>query len=143
VLAGRAEPRTPAESCDFAELCALPFQKRFAAAVRLYQRAFAADPKLADDLIALHRYNAACYAARAARGDGLDAPADAPGRAALRGQALSWLRADLTLRRQQADSSDAAQRKTAADELSNWQERHGPEGTASGFGSESTAIRRA
>jgi Flp pilus assembly protein TadD len=98
VLAGKEAAKTPAEACAFAHLCAQAFQQRYAAAVRLYEGAFTADAKLADDLAAWDRYNAACCAARAARGDGVDAPADPAGRAVLRGKALAWLRADLALR---------------------------------------------
>jgi Flp pilus assembly protein TadD len=117
VLAGRAQPKTPAEGCTLASLCALPFQQRYAAAARLYAQAFAADPRLADDLGAAHRYNAACAAARAARGDGY-APASATERAALRARTLAWLRADLALRKKQA--ADPAQRRTAAAALVRW-----------------------
>src|SRR5262249_45147269 len=67
------------------------------AAARLYADAFAAEPKLADDLkFPHHRYNAACYAALAAAGKGEDA-ATLPEkeRAGLRRQALDWLQAEL------------------------------------------------
>ena len=37
VLAGKAEPETPTEACAFAELCGQPFQKRYAAAARLFE----------------------------------------------------------------------------------------------------------
>jgi Tfp pilus assembly protein PilF len=119
VLAGRAEPKTPAEGCSFASLCALPFQQRYASSARLYAQAFAAESKLADDLNASHRYNAACSAARAARGDGVDAPAGAE-RAALRARALGWLRADLALRKKQAAAADPGQRRMAAAWLARW-----------------------
>jgi hypothetical protein len=55
----------------------------------LFERAFTADVKLADDLGAGHRYDAACCAAKAARGDGVDAPADPAERVAFRGTS-SW-----------------------------------------------------
>jgi tetratricopeptide (TPR) repeat protein len=116
VLAGKAEPRSPAETCEFAILCCAPYQKRFAAAARLYQRAFAADPKRA----AGFRYFAARAAAASARGEGADAPADGPGRAALRQLALSWLRADLALWRAQAASPHATDRQAAAANLATW-----------------------
>jgi Flp pilus assembly protein TadD len=117
VLAGQAKPETPDEACAFARLCAQPFQKRYAAAARLFDRAFTADPKLAADLQAGHRYNAACYAVRAAVGEGIDAPPAAADRAALRQKALGWLRADLALRQKQAAATDAADRRTAAAKL--------------------------
>jgi serine/threonine-protein kinase len=80
------------------------------ASTRLFARAFAADPALAEDAIALRavrdvddaalsspRYIAACAAALAGVGHGADAPPpDADARAGRRAQALGWLRADLT-----------------------------------------------
>src|SRR5205823_3350627 len=72
VVAGRAEPASPVEASDFAVLCGRPFQKRYATAVRLYAKAFAAEPRLAADLAAGHRYDAACYAALAAAGKDAD-----------------------------------------------------------------------
>jgi tetratricopeptide (TPR) repeat protein len=123
VLAGTDRPATPAEALGFAELCGQPFQGRYAAAARLYEHAFALDPALADVLFTSaggHRYDAACYAARAARGDGVDAPADPAGRAALRAQALSWLRADLAVRQKQAASQAGSERRAAAAALAHW-----------------------
>jgi serine/threonine-protein kinase len=77
-----------------ARLCAL--KKRHAAAARFYAEAFAAQPKLADDLQTQDRYNAACAAALAAAGQGADADKLSDGeRARLRRQALGWLTADL------------------------------------------------
>jgi tetratricopeptide (TPR) repeat protein len=120
VLAGKDKPRSHAEACDFARLCAQPFQKQNAAAVRLYSDAFAADAKLADDLSAGHRYNAACYAARTARGDGIGAPDGAMERSVLRGKALAWLQADLVLHQKQAVSTEAGARRATAAKLSYW-----------------------
>jgi tetratricopeptide (TPR) repeat protein len=121
VAAGRSDPRDPAEAVAFADLCGQPFQRRYVLAVRLFEKAFAADPRLADDLTRLHRYNAACSAALAAAGKAKDgdklAPAD---RAALRGKALTWLQADLAVRQKQANSADPAERKQAAAKLAHW-----------------------
>ena len=76
------------------EVCRL--KRRHVAAARLYADAFTADPKLADDLKAGHRYNAACSAALAAAGQGTDADKlDDQEHRRLRQQALAWLRADL------------------------------------------------
>jgi tetratricopeptide (TPR) repeat protein len=122
VLAGRAEPKGPAEAIGFAELCGQPFQERFASAVRLYETAFAADLALAENLAAAHRYDATCFAARAARGDGIDAPAEPAARVALRAKALTWLRADLAATQKKASPGDAAGRKFAVDNLSHWLE---------------------
>jgi hypothetical protein len=134
VVAGKIAPKTPAEGCEFARLCAQPFQKRFSEAVRLYEKAFAAEPKLADHLTAPHRYNAACYAARAARGDGVDAPADPAERAALRGKALAWLRADLALWKDQVGSKEAKDRQLAASKLAHWLRDSDLSGTRGGPG---------
>jgi tetratricopeptide (TPR) repeat protein/predicted Ser/Thr protein kinase len=119
VLAGKAKP-APIELCALARFCARPFRKQFAAAVRLYETAFADDPKLANDLIAAHYYDAACYAVRAACGDGIDAPAEPAERAALRAKALDWLRAHLALRKEQAVAQSAAERTIAANKMAHW-----------------------
>ena len=118
--AGRSAPATPAEGVDFANLCYQPSRRRYAAATRLCERAFSDDPKLAEDLAKSNRYNAACSAALAASGQGLDAPTDPAGRAALRGTALNWLRADLAEWTRQAASDKPAERKAAAEMLAHW-----------------------
>jgi hypothetical protein len=77
---------------------------------------------LADDLRARHRYDAACYAARAAAGRGEDAAKlDDTERARLRKQALDWLRADLALRTQQLASDRPDDRPAAQNALRHWQ----------------------
>jgi tetratricopeptide (TPR) repeat protein/tRNA A-37 threonylcarbamoyl transferase component Bud32 len=122
VLTGKDKPESPAEACDFANLCLQPFEKRYADAVRLFEDAFAADPKLTEDLKAGHRYNAACSAALAGCGKGRDADKlKDKDRAKLREKALAWLRADLALRRRQASSKEAAQSQDAVASLSHWQ----------------------
>jgi tetratricopeptide (TPR) repeat protein len=120
VLAGKDRPRSPVESAEFAYLCALHFQQRYAAAARLFENAFAGEPRLAENLAASHRYNAACWAARAARGDGIGAPAGEAERLALRGKARAWLRDDLAAWRKQAASTEAVLRQTAATRLLQW-----------------------
>jgi len=91
-------------------------------AARLFESAFAADPKLAADFKTGHRYDAACSAARAAAGDGVNAPADTSARSALREKAFGWLRAEQELRRKQAASAQAAERDLAVATLAHWQE---------------------
>jgi hypothetical protein len=94
--------------------------------VRLSEEAFAADPGAADGLSVMspdqntNRYDAACSAALAAGGAGVDAPADSAGRAALRSKALAWLRADLGVRQKQAASAKPADRQRAAAVLAHW-----------------------
>jgi serine/threonine-protein kinase len=69
---------------------------RYAAAARLWQEALDADPRLADDRQAQHRYNAACAAALAGCGQGKDDPRPSSvQKTELRQQALNWLTADL------------------------------------------------
>jgi serine/threonine-protein kinase len=94
VLQDQDKPTNTAEQLQFADLCT--FRKRYGDAARFYADAFTAQPKLADDLPARHRYNAACAAALAAAGQSSDtAKLDDKERARLRQQALAWLRADL------------------------------------------------
>jgi serine/threonine protein kinase/Flp pilus assembly protein TadD len=93
-LEGKGTPASSAERLELAGLCALKRLNR--AAVRFYADAFAAQPKLAEDLGAPHRYNAACAAALAGCGQGKDAnQLDDAERARLRRQAVTWLQADL------------------------------------------------
>jgi tetratricopeptide (TPR) repeat protein len=120
VAAGRVEPATPSEGCELALLCTQLFQKRYAAAVRLYRKAFAAEPKLADDLGAFHRYNAACAAALAGCGSDIDASSQPQERAVLRQQALDWLRADRALMQKKLTSGKPADRMWVARQLSHW-----------------------
>jgi len=88
----------------------------------LYAAAFAAAAKLADDLWAWRRYNAACHAALAAAGQGEDAvKLDDKERTRLRQQALDWLRADLALRSKQLASGQPADRATVRQKLRYWQ----------------------
>ncbi len=94
VLEGKDQPKDATERLAFAELCQL-YRKHYTAAVRFFGEAFAADPKLAENLGTGHRYNAACAAALAGCGQGKDADKlDDKERARLRRQALDWLRAD-------------------------------------------------
>ena len=117
LLAEKDRPRDNTERLDLADLCKTT--RRFAQAVRLYTEAFTADPKLAGNIKDHIRYNAACFAALAAAGKDL-APLDDRKRAALRAQALDWLRADLD-ERAKALTGSAADRKALYDALGNWQ----------------------
>jgi serine/threonine-protein kinase len=126
VITGRAAPDSPAEAVNFALLCAQRFRGQYAAAARLIARAFADDPRQAEDLTrsdelsASHRYYAACAAVLAGVGRGADAPADAAERAALRRKALGWLRADLAAWSARAAAADPAERAKAAGALDLW-----------------------
>lgn len=125
VVAGRAEPASPAEALAFATLCYQPFRRQYAAAARLCVLAFEMNPKIAADRSGMfdtntNRYDAACDAVLAGCGQGADAPAVPADRAELRRRAMNWLRADLAMRTKLAASADPADRKTAADRMSQW-----------------------
>jgi hypothetical protein len=118
---GSYTPASNDERLDLAEWCKI--KKLFHTATRLYAAAFAADPKLANDLGAEHRYTAACYAALAAAGQGEDAAKlDDKERTRLRQQARDWLRADLALRTRQLESGKPADRAAVQQALRHWQE---------------------
>jgi serine/threonine-protein kinase len=107
VLAGKSEPASARERLECARLCV--HTRRYAAAARLWGEAFATEPKLAEDLKAGNRYQAAVAAIRAAAGQGRDAGGvDAGRKAQLRQQALGWLQADLALLAKQPASARAA-----------------------------------
>jgi tetratricopeptide (TPR) repeat protein len=96
LLQGVARPADAAEGAQAGRLCLKPYKQLYAAAARFYAEAFAAEPKLANDLGTGHRYAAACAAALAGCGQGKDADQlDDQERVRLRRQALTWLGADL------------------------------------------------
>jgi tetratricopeptide (TPR) repeat protein len=119
VLQGKHQPANAAEGVLFAHLCRA--QKRYAAAARLQANALTADPTLATDLQAGHRYKAACFAALAAVGQGQDAGTLGPmQRLALRRQALTWLRAELRAWCRAADAAEGGSIRLAHT-LAHWQ----------------------
>ncbi len=121
VTAGKPPPVSAAEAAEFSNLARQPFLKRYAASARLYARACAADRKYAEH--ASHsgrRSNAARAAVLAGCGEGADAPAEDAARAALREQALAWLKADCKHLARRLDSGTAGDRKSVANRLSAW-----------------------
>jgi tetratricopeptide (TPR) repeat protein len=119
-LAGDLRPAGNDERLALAAVCS--FECLHASAVRFYAAAFAADAGLADDLGAWRRYNAACSAVRAAAGEGCDAPGDEQEKARLRGQALTWLKADLALWGQRLAAGKDSGPVAVRDTLLFWQE---------------------
>jgi len=118
---GSYRPANNDERLALAEWCKI--KKLWYTASRLYGAAFAADPELADDLGTGNRYNAACYAALAAAGQGADvARLQASERTRLRKQALEWLRADLVLWSKQLNSGKAGARAAVQQTLRHWQQ---------------------
>jgi tetratricopeptide (TPR) repeat protein len=120
VLAGKATPKDRRERLELIDVCRR--QERHAAAAKLCEDAFAADAKLADDLKAAHRYNAACYAALAAAGKGIDADKlDDKERARLRQQSHDWLQADFDGLAKRLANGMQADRKLVHGKLKHWQ----------------------
>ncbi len=114
------KPKDARERLALAQLCQL-HKKLFVASARWYREAFAAAPRLADDLNAGHRYNAACAAALAGCGQGRDADKlDAKERARLRQQALDLLRADLEAYRQVLEKSAGKAGPAIAQRMQHW-----------------------
>jgi tetratricopeptide (TPR) repeat protein len=120
VLEGKAQPKDAAERLDFAMLCC-GSRKRYAAAARFFDEAFANQPALAVDLQAHHRYNSACAAALAGWGQGQDAAGlGEKERARLRQQALDWLRADLGAWRLLLDKNPDKSQPAVARTMQHW-----------------------
>jgi tetratricopeptide (TPR) repeat protein len=123
VLAGKLKPANAAETLGFAQLCY--HKKLHGASARLWAEAFGAQPKLADDLPAQHRYNAACAAALAGCGQGKeDPPLDEATRARWRKQALDWLKADLAAWSKVVGSGSPQARSFASQMLHHWKVDH-------------------
>jgi serine/threonine-protein kinase len=119
-LKGELKPRDMGEHLGLIDVCRA--KKLHHAATRLYADAFATDPKLPNDRQAQRRYRAACQAALAAAGQGKDAAKlDAAAKAKLRGQALDWLRAELTAWSKLLDSGPPQARPIVVQVLSHWQ----------------------
>jgi hypothetical protein len=121
VLNGEARPADAAEQVGLAGLCHI--KKRYTDAARFFADAFKAQPQLAEDLQAWHRYKAACVAALAAAGQGEDAARlDDKERARLRQQALGWLRANLAMWGKQAEGGQPQTRALVQKTLQHWKE---------------------
>jgi serine/threonine-protein kinase len=121
ILTGEVQPVSAAERLEYAQLCQL--KKLHAGAVQLYAKAFAADPKIADDRKAQHRYDAACCAALAGSGQGKDADKlDAKERARWRQQALDWLRDDLAAYGKLLEGGKPEDRTLVQQRLQHWRQ---------------------
>jgi tetratricopeptide (TPR) repeat protein len=96
ILSGKQQPADAAERLALAYFCQMPCKKRYLAALRFYEKAFAVGPNLTGHQPSVPRYNAACAAALAGCGQGEDADKlDVTERARLRHNALDWLQAEL------------------------------------------------
>jgi tetratricopeptide (TPR) repeat protein len=120
VLEGKRMPADESEALGLVGICLA--QKRYAAAVRLFQIALTRNPKIADDPGVGHRYHAAAAALLAAAGKGTDADkASEDQKRHWRSQALAWLRADLTAWRKALDADPARQAPLLAERMRHWQ----------------------
>ncbi|MFO0957014.1 MAG: tetratricopeptide repeat protein [Isosphaeraceae bacterium] len=95
VLSGRESPTDNSERLEFAQMA---YDTRLhAGAARLWAEAMEVDPQVAESRQPSYRYDAACAAALAAAGVGMDEPpTDEAERTRLRAQALDWLHAELS-----------------------------------------------
>ena len=121
VLKGEDCPKNNAERLVLAQLT---YDKSlFAASARFLSEALASDPKLAEDRVKQHAYNAACAAALAASSQGKDDPApDDVAKVKLRKQALEWLRSELSIWTKVIDGGQGAWKAEAAKHLAHWKE---------------------
>jgi eukaryotic-like serine/threonine-protein kinase len=121
ILKGEDHPKDVAERLVLAQMCY--DTKRHSAAARFWAEALEADPNLADDRRASHRYNAACAAALAASGETKDVPApDAAAQAKLRRQSLLWLKAEQAAWGKLLESGPAQARIAVARFMNHWKE---------------------
>jgi eukaryotic-like serine/threonine-protein kinase len=120
-LEGKYQPRDNDNRLALLGVC--QYQDRRAAMAGLYAAAFAADPKLAEDLRAGHRFNAARAAAVAGCGGGADgARLGEVARTRWRQQACAWLRLDLAAWAQRLDATPPADRAAAQKALARWRQ---------------------
>jgi tetratricopeptide (TPR) repeat protein len=109
VLDGTERLAGALEQLEFGEFCKM--KQLYAAAALLLRAAFAADPKLGENVPSGVRYDAACCAILAACGEGKDPDKLTDDeRVQWRQQALDWLRADLNWLSKELDNN----RKKAA-----------------------------
>jgi hypothetical protein len=95
--------------------------KRFALAARLWAETLEVDPKLAADRRAQHPYKAACAAALAASGRGVDdPPLDEAAKTRLREQSLGWLQSELATWTKFVEGGPPQARAFIAQTLEDW-----------------------
>jgi tetratricopeptide (TPR) repeat protein/tRNA A-37 threonylcarbamoyl transferase component Bud32 len=119
-LEGKYQPRDNDERLALLGVC--QFTNRTRAAARFYADAFADAPRLAEDIGAGHRYRAACAAALAGCGRGVDVTGiNESERTQWRAQARQWLRADLALCVKVLDGHSGLDREWVRGRLMQWQ----------------------
>jgi eukaryotic-like serine/threonine-protein kinase len=121
---GEYQPRDKDERVALlaGQLATCEFQGLQGAAARLYADAFAAEPKLTEDVTAATRYRAARAAALAGCGQGKDADqVHDEERALRRGQALEWLGQDLAWCGKRLEGGNAETNARIRQRLERWQ----------------------
>jgi tetratricopeptide (TPR) repeat protein len=93
ITQGEQTPGSSGEWIEFAKLCA--FKRHYRQSVDFYTKAFAMEDETAEELKDAHRYHAACAAALAASGQGVNPPRTETERANLRKLARQWLKEDV------------------------------------------------
>jgi WD40 repeat protein/serine/threonine protein kinase len=120
LLKGKDKGKDAGECLALAQLCQLRKQF-FAASAHFYAQAFKAEPKLANDLQAQHRFRAAWVAVVAGCGGGKDASnLGDEEHARLRAQALGWLRDELAAWRALLDKEPAKTKPMVAQQMQHW-----------------------
>jgi serine/threonine-protein kinase len=119
LLEGTEKSSSNAERLELRELCYV--KKLYTSAARFSRDAFVAEPKLAENVAAGTRYNAACAAALAGCGQGKDAAdLDDAERARWRRQALKWLRLDLVWWGKVLEGGKAQSRAMVRSKMQHW-----------------------
>ena len=119
ILSGQAKPSDAAEILILAQLC---YDKKLhGASAHFWSEAFQAQPKVADNMRAQNRYNAACAAALAGCGQGKDdPPLDDTAQARWRKQAIDWLTADFAAWSKGLGSGPPQARQAISQTLQHW-----------------------
>ncbi|MGO9922041.1 MAG: protein kinase domain-containing protein, partial [Isosphaeraceae bacterium] len=135
-LAAVIRGAAPTDNRERLQLADRAYEKTlYAASNRLFAEALQADPKLADDRQAQHRYNAAALAAGAKNtpalpsafkgqdtGGAAEKPLTEVDRTQFRNQAHTWLEAELATWTKLLGSANAQQRQPIAKTLKHWQQ---------------------
>jgi tetratricopeptide (TPR) repeat protein len=121
ILSGKKQPANNRERADYADLC----QKKrlYASAAHLYEELIKGSSKLVAAPSNNLRYNAACAAAQAGCGQGMDARTlNDQERANLLRLALDWLQAELTAWRQLLEKDPVKNRPVVQGKMRHWQQ---------------------
>jgi serine/threonine protein kinase/Flp pilus assembly protein TadD len=121
LASGEIEPANTAERIAQGWLYQQGAKQLYAGSARRYAEVFAAEPTLANDLGAGHRYNAACAAAQAGCAQGKDAANMTPDeRTRFRKQALAWLRQNLSVWQSVLANEPGKSRSEVASHMRYW-----------------------